>query len=622
MAPLRRFRSLSVRMKIILIVVSLLVASMSATALLVRDIASRNIVANQMRTAEVLTASIVHDIKYEFDADRYDYVQNIVAKYMTYYRVISHITYYNPDGVNLADSDSNRIGEQNSDPDVQIALDTATPRLYVSNDDWHAFEIRSVAPVLRGSRVAGVVTMDISVADLHATLSAIIHRVAIIMAAQVLVASLLLFILLDRAILRRITSLRHATERIASGDYTVQAMDQGGDEVGDLARAFNQMATEVSRAKTEIEEHNRTLEDRVAAATGELQKTYDDLKNTQGQLVLNEKMASLGVLIAGIAHEINTPVGAILNVSRQMESRIRSMPEILRQFRRESTCPDDRIVACLEEIRKNCMAPRSVTAYRETRVLEQMLQNAGVTRYRELASQLMKLNMGSVDKARAYLDCLTDPKFFRVAESFASIAQAASIAETSSRKIGETIRALRYYSHGDRDRIEPIDVNESIHTGLVLLRNALKHTVTLETDLADDLPRISGTNEIHQVWTNLLINACDAVGTSRGAENGKIVVSSREIEGKIRVRVADNGPGVPEDIQGKIFDPFFTTKDIGSGTGLGLSIVSGLVKKHGGEIRLHSRPGETVFEVDLPIPEAAAKGGDSVRTGTDPEPVQ
>ena len=146
--------------------------------------------------------------------------------------------------------------------------------------------------------------------------------------------------------------------------------------------------------------------------------------------------------------------------------------------------------------------------------------------------------------------------------------------------------------------------------------------MTLETDLADDLPRISGTNEIHQVWTNLLINACDAVGTSRGAENGKIVVSSREIEGKIRVRVADNGPGVPEDIQGKIFDPFFTTKDIGSGTGLGLSIVSGLVKKHGGEIRLHSRPGETVFEVDLPIPEAAAKGGDSVRTGTDPEPVQ
>ncbi|MCA9759591.1 MAG: HAMP domain-containing histidine kinase, partial [Candidatus Eisenbacteria bacterium] len=227
------------------------------------------------------------------------------------------------------------------------------------------------------------------------------------------------------------------------------------------------------------------------------------------------------------------------------------------------------------------------------------------------------------------------------AESFASIAQAASIAETSSRKIGETIRALRYYSHGDRDRIEPIDVNESIHTGLVLLRNALKHTVTLETDLAENLPPISGTNEIHQVWTNLLINACDAVGTSRGAENGKIVVSSREVGGRIRVRVVDNGPGVPEDIQGKIFDPFFTTKDIGSGTGLGLSIVSGLVKKHGGEIRLHSRPGETVFEVDLPIPEEAssngteagvegremtagggeANGGNAPRTGTDPESV-
>ena len=187
------------------------------------------------------------------------------------------------------------------------------------------------------------------------------------------------------------------------------------------------------------------------------------------------------------------------------------------------------------------------------------------------------------------------------AESISSIAQAANISETSSQKIGEIVRALKYYAYSDKDRIDRIRINESIQTALVLLRNQLKHTVKVVMNCDAALPPITCSSDIHQVWTNLLTNAVDAMQQRNEGPEGCIDIETRAEEDHIRVSVADNGVGIPQEIMGKIFDPFFTTKDIGMGTGLGLCIVAGIVKRHGGTIGVESRPGSTVFTVRLPM---------------------
>jgi len=121
------------------------------------------------------------------------------------------------------------------------------------------------------------------------------------------------------------------------------------------------------------------------------------------------------------------------------------------------------------------------------------------------------------------------------------------------------------------------------------------------TDFAKDLPEIMCTSEIHQVWTNILNNACDAIEEMGSDYSGEISIISRRSDDSIVISISDNGIGIPEDKKDNIFDPFFTTKDIGKGTGLGLSIVSGIIKKQGGIIRVDSRRAHTMFEVVLPV---------------------
>jgi C4-dicarboxylate-specific signal transduction histidine kinase len=196
--------------------------------------------------------------------------------------------------------------------------------------------------------------------------------------------------------------------------------------------------------------------------------------------------------------------------------------------------------------------------------------------------------------------------FLKLADAYGSIAQGVAIAETSSQKIAEIVRALKYYARSDTDRVESIQINESIHIALVLLRNHLKNRVRVETDLAPGLPPVLGTGELNQIWTNLLTNACDAIEESGPDHAGLVHVATLRAEDKLQ----------------KVFDPFYTTKDIGKGTGLGLSIVSGIVTKLGGTVTVTSRPGATTFEISLRLAQhmtpAAIAGGQVSRAPSRP----
>jgi signal transduction histidine kinase len=180
------------------------------------------------------------------------------------------------------------------------------------------------------------------------------------------------------------------------------------------------------------------------------------------------------------------------------------------------------------------------------------------------------------------------------------------ISQTSSQKIAEIVRALKYYAYSDNAKVDLVQINDSIGTALVLLRSQLKHSVVTSTEYDSDLPLIPCTSDIHQVWTNLLTNACDAIAERPEAGHGRIAIRTRRDGAFVVASVTDNGGGIPTEALDRIFDPFFTTKDIGKGTGLGLSIVSGIVKRHGGTIRVDSERGRTTFEVSLPVEPAAS----------------
>ena len=167
----------------------------------------------------------------------------------------------------------------------------------------------------------------------------------------------------------------------------------------------------------------------------------------------------------------------------------------------------------------------------------------------------------------------------------------------STGRISELVRAMKEYSHMDKSAMREVDVREGLESTLTILAHKLKKGVTVEREYAEGLPRIYAYGgELNQVWTNLIDNAVDAM-----EGRGKLKVKTSWDEDYVLVEINDDGPGIPQEVKNRIFEPFFTTKGVGEGTGLGLDIVRRIVAGHGGEIRVDSRPGETTFEIRLPI---------------------
>jgi len=170
--------------------------------------------------------------------------------------------------------------------------------------------------------------------------------------------------------------------------------------------------------------------------------------------------------------------------------------------------------------------------------------------------------------------------------------------QSGAELISELVKAVKTYSYLDQAPIQRVDIHDSLENTLIILKHKLKTGVTVKREYAPDLPQIDAFgSELNQVWTNLIDNAIDAMGGK-----GEITLRTYARGDNVIVEIADNGPGIPQEIQQRIFEPFFTTKGPGIGTGLGLHIVYNIVvDKHYGQITVMSKPGETCFQVTLPI---------------------
>lgn len=296
-----------------------------------------------------------------------------------------------------------------------------------------------------------------------------------------------------------------------------------------------------------VKERTRELE----KANKNLSDAYKSLKSVQSQLIHQEKMASIGQLAAGIAHELNNPLGYISGNFTALEKYTTFLVEYIEFF--EKNLPDSTVNNDFEKLK------RSLSAFKQEKKLEFIISDL--------------------------------PDLFK--ESKEGVTRAVNI-----------VQNLRAFSHVDTlNQIINYNLNKGIEDTLLVAKNEYKYHASIELDFAEDLPylKING-GEVNQVLLNIIVNASQAFDKNKDIAENIIRISTYKTNKFLICEIKDNGPGIPKNIQNKIFDPFFTTKEVGKGTGLGLSISYDIiVNKNKGQLLLDSNIGEgATFIIKLP----------------------
>ena len=411
-----------------------------------------------------------------------------------------------------------------------------------------------------------------------------------------------LYVLIDGAL--------EVTKRSGAHDVKLDVREPG-EVVGEMSlldnapRAASVRTLGASRvlmiAKTDFE---RVLKSNSSAALAILHTVTQRLRQNEALLHEKEKMAGLGTLAAGLAHELNNPAAAVRRASAQLR-------ELLLKWQRAMSALDaleldQHQQQHVAELR-NSMARRAVEPHdldplarsdREGEV-ETWLDAHGIDNAWELAPTLV--GFGWVPADFEHLAEHFDPaQIGTLAESLGTGSAVYSLLDEVAKgaeRISEIVKAVKSYSYLDRAPVQAVDVHEGLDNTLVILRHKLKNNIRIVREYAPDLPRIEAyAGELNQVWTNILDNAVDALNGQ-----GEIKLHTQLDGDHVIVELIDNGPGVPPEIQSRVFEAFFTTKPPGVGTGLGLNIAYNIVHKHYGDIQLNSQPGCTIFRVRLPL---------------------
>jgi C4-dicarboxylate-specific signal transduction histidine kinase len=424
------------------------------------------------------------------------------------------------------------------------------------------------------------------------------------------IAAGLLAILIGSLTTRWITSpilhLNQAARKITAGQLDQTVAIYSNDEVGELALSFNRMAEQLRSSFAALEQTNRELEDRVQERTASLHRKNEaltaillQLQATQAELIQSEKMAVLGQLMAGIAHEVNTPLGAIRasisNITTAVESCMQRLPLLYQSLSSEQ-------LTAFFALLKQAQQPREMLSFREERQLRRSLTQRLVDQHiqaaEEIAETLSKLGIDAeLDEWLPLLRLQNNKFVVETAYQLATIQTNGQNIVLAVERATKIVFALKNYARQDLSgKMVETCITDGIDTILILYHNHIRRGVEVQKDYGPIPNLLCYPEELTQVWSNLIHNALQAMDYK-----GLLGLRVSQEDQHIVVRVTDSGSGIPVEIQDQIFQPFFTTKPVGEGTGLGLDIVQRIVAKHQGRVELESYPGHTTFSVWLPI---------------------
>ncbi len=327
----------------------------------------------------------------------------------------------------------------------------------------------------------------------------------------------------------------------------------------------------------------------------------------QSRTLHQEKMASLGTLAAGLMHELNNPGAAARRAASQLRQNLERMLELGSRLSRTKLDPEQ--TECLASLKSRAMTghkPIRMNSLEQSDAEEELatwMETAQIEGAWKLAPTLAGVGITSRDlecaRTEFPLEVLSDCLGWL--EALISSMSLVGLVEDSIGRITELVHAVKSYAYEGKGARQSINVNDSIHATLIILAHKMREKeIIVEREFDDSLPALETEQSgLNQVWTNILDNAIDAVGP-HGVINIKTWPEHRDSD-HIIISIADNGPGIPLDVQPRIFDPFYTTKEVGVGTGLGLGIVARIVDQYGGTIRFSSEPGRTEFLINLPV---------------------
>jgi signal transduction histidine kinase len=344
----------------------------------------------------------------------------------------------------------------------------------------------------------------------------------------------------------------------------------------------------------ELLQHLPALSQRLVGMLTDRVRSYTEVEQQ------SQKLAALGKLSAGLAHELNNPSAA----ARRSASTLRECLARLREAVRASHVgPEDcAALAEREEAIRVSLKPAQYTdefaRVEREEAIQSWLEARNVQEAWQLGPLLAEANLSDADllALASVAGKSVGPELTR----FATLLEMDRIADEldhSTARISDLVRAIKEYSYMDQASMQEVDIGKSLDTTLTIMHHKLKRSITVTRDYAPDLPKVLAYgSELNQVWTNLIDNAADVM-----KDGGKLGVRAARDNDYVLVEISDNGPGIPEEIQSKIFEPFFTTKGVGEGTGLGLDISYRIIKKIKGLITVKSVPGDTRFEIRIPI---------------------
>lgn len=396
-----------------------------------------------------------------------------------------------------------------------------------------------------------------------------------------------------------------------TGDREVLlAVRKAGEVIGEMALLQDAPRSATARARTDAEliaipkaEIDSLMESSIGAVQALFRVLLERWQQTQALLTQNERMAQLGTLTAGLAHELNNPAAAVNRAAGQLRAAVAELVSAERELASGSDPSRQTAINALRARLDDREPPATLDAITRSDLeaeVEDKLLDGGFDDAWKLAPAVVEI--GLVDAVDEIVEVAGNDAagLLEAIRSGHDVASLLHEVEEGTRRLSAIVRALKSYSYLDQAPVQGVDLTVGIEDTLLILKSKLAD-IAVKREYAGDLPRIQAYGaELNQVWTNLLDNAADAIHQT-GSTDGVITIRAFPEGEQVVVEVEDNGAGIaPESIH-RVFDSFFTTKPPGSGTGLGLNITYAIVvHKHRGDIGVTSEPGRTVFRVELP----------------------